>query len=142
MYLARLKGADAVLLIAAILSDKDLRYFVQIAHALGMNALVEVHTEAELDRVLAVPDVAMIGINNRDLETFETSLATTAALIDARRTELQDKNLLIVSESGIHTPDHVETVQAAGADAILVGESLVKQPDPGQAIDHLLASQS
>ena len=64
------------------------------------------------------------------------------ALIDARRTELQDKNLLIVSESGIHTPDHVETVQAAGADAILVGESLVKQPDPGQAIDHLLASQS
>jgi indole-3-glycerol phosphate synthase len=142
MYLARLKGADAVLLIAAILSDKDLSYFVQIAHALGMNALVEVHTEAELDRVLAVPDVAMIGINNRDLETFETSLATTAALIDARRAELKDKNLLIVSESGIHTPDHVETVQVAGADAILVGESLVKQPDPGKAIDDLLASQS
>jgi indole-3-glycerol phosphate synthase len=141
MYLARLKGADAVLLIAAILSDKDLSYFIQIAHALGMNALVEVHTETELDRVLAISDVALIGINNRNLETFETSLATTAELIATRRAELQSRDLLIVSESGIHTPDHVQTVRAAGAEAILVGESLVKQPDPGQAIDALFATQ-
>ncbi len=142
MYLARLKGADAVLLIAAILSDKDLRYFVQIAHALGMNALVEVHTLVELDRVLAVPDVAIIGINNRDLETFTTALDTTGELIAARRSELQSRDLLIVSESGIHGPEHVQAVHAAGAKAILVGESLMKQPDPGKAIGELLPQQT
>lgn len=137
MYLARLKGADAVLLIAAILSDKDLNYFVQIAHALGMNALVEVHTLEELDRVLAIPAISLIGINNRDLETFETSLATTHELINARQEQLQQRDLLIVSESGIHTRDHLQTVVAAGAEAVLIGESLVKQPDPGAAIDQL-----
>jgi indole-3-glycerol phosphate synthase len=142
MYLARLKGADAVLLIAAILSDKDLRYFVQIAHALGMNALVEVHTLVELDRVLAVPDVAIIGINNRDLETFTTALDTTGELIAARRSQLQSRDLLIVSESGIHGPEHVQAVHAAGAKAILVGESLMKQPDPGKAIGELLPQQT
>jgi indole-3-glycerol phosphate synthase len=137
MYLARLKGADAILLIAAILSDKDLGYFVQIAHALGMNALVEVHSLEELDRVLALPSISLIGINNRNLETFETSLTTTASLLEARREQLQERDLLIVSESGIHTPDHVKTVAAAGAKAILVGESLITQPDPGVAIDQL-----
>jgi len=137
MYLARLKGADAVLLIAAILSDKDLSYFVQIAHALGMNALVEVHTLEELDRALGLPDVAIIGINNRNLETFETALSTTETLIEARRSQLQERNLLVVSESGIYTPDHIETVRGAGAEAILVGESLMRQPDPGIAIDQL-----
>lgn len=137
MYLARLKGADAVLLIAAILSDKDLRYFVQIAKALGMAALVEVHTLEELDRVLAVPGVSLIGINNRDLETFTTQLSTTAALISARQDQIDRKNVLIVSESGIHTPDDLEAVATAGAQAVLVGESLVKQPHPGQAIDQL-----
>lgn len=142
MYLARLKGADAVLLIAAILSDKDLRYFVQIAHALGMNALVEVHTLVELDRVLAVPDVAIIGINNRNLETFTTALDTTGELIAARRSQLQSRDLLIVSESGIHGPEHVQAVNAAGAKAILVGESLMKQPDPGKAIGELLPQQT
>jgi indole-3-glycerol phosphate synthase len=142
MYLARLKGADAVLLIAAILSDKDLRYFVQIAHALGMNALVEVHTLVELDRVLAVPDVAIIGINNRNLETFTTALDTTGELIAARRSQLQSRDLLIVSESGIHGPEHVQAVHAAGAKAILVGESLMKQPDPGKAIGELLPQQT
>jgi indole-3-glycerol phosphate synthase len=79
------KGADAVLLIAAILSDKDLSYFVQIAKALGMAALVEVHTLEELDRVLAIPSVSLIGINNRDLETFITDLGTTESLMAARR---------------------------------------------------------
>jgi indole-3-glycerol phosphate synthase len=141
MYLARLKGADAVLLIAAILSDKDLQYFVQIAHALGMNALVEVHTQAELDRVLGIPTVSLIGINNRNLETFDTSLETTGKLIQARQAELQERNLFIVSESGIHTHKHVQTVHAHGARAVLVGESLVKQPDPGIAIDELFSAK-
>ncbi len=137
MYLARLKGADAVLLIATILSDKDLGYFIQIAHALGMNALVEVHTLEELDRVLRLPHVSLIGINNRNLETFETSLSTTSALIEARKAQLQGRDLIIVSESGIHSGDHVQTVRDAGARAILVGESLMVQPDPGIAIDQL-----
>ncbi|NMF82889.1 indole-3-glycerol phosphate synthase TrpC [Nodosilinea sp. P-1105] len=137
MYLARLKGADAVLLIAAILSDKDLGYFVQIAKALGMNALVEVHTLDELDRVLAIPSVSLIGINNRNLETFTTQLSTTQSLIAARQALLQERDILIVSESGIHTSDDLQTVTNAGAKAVLVGESLMKQPDPGAAIDRL-----
>ncbi|HEY9734972.1 MAG TPA: indole-3-glycerol phosphate synthase TrpC, partial [Trichocoleus sp.] len=134
MYLARLKGADAVLLIAAVLSDKDLRYFVQIAKALGMAALVEVHTLAELDRVLAVEDISLIGINNRNLADFVTTLETTCQLIAARQALLEQRQALVVSESGIHTPADLQTVTAAGASAVLVGESLMKQPDPGQAI--------
>ncbi|HSM84357.1 MAG TPA: indole-3-glycerol phosphate synthase TrpC [Nodosilinea sp.] len=137
MYLARAKGADAVLLIAAILSDQDLSYFVQIAKALGMAVLVEVHTLDELDRVLAVPGLALIGINNRDLETFTTRLDTTAELIAARRDQLAAASALIVSESGIHAPADLQAVTAAGARAVLVGESLIRQPDPGVAIDQL-----
>lgn len=137
MYLARCKGADAVLLIAAVLSDKDLRYFVQIAKALGMAALVEVHTLEELDRVLAISAVTLIGINNRDLETFTTELSTTETLIAARRAELQARNALVVAESGIFTAEDVQTLATAGASAILVGESLMRQPDPGAAIHQL-----
>jgi indole-3-glycerol phosphate synthase len=137
MYLARSKGSDAVLLIAAILSDQDLAYFVQIAKALGMAVLVEVHTLEELDRVLAVPGLALIGINNRDLETFTTRLETTAELIEARREALAASNALVVSESGIHTPADLRAVTAAGVGAVLVGESLIRQPDPGLAIDQL-----
>lgn len=137
MYLARSKGADAVLLIAAILSDQDLNYFVQIAKALGMAVLVEVHTLDELDRVLAVPGLALIGINNRDLETFTTRLETTAELIEARRDRLTTSGALVVSESGIHTPADLKAVAAAGAEVVLVGESLIRQPDPGVAIDQL-----
>ena len=137
MYLARSKGADAVLLIAAILTDQDLRYFTQIAKALGMAVLVEVHTLEELDRVLAVPGLALIGINNRNLETFTTRLETTADLIQARQDALTASGALVVSESGIHTPADLQAVQAAGAEAVLVGESLIRQPDPGVAIDQL-----
>lgn len=137
MYLARSKGADAVLLIAAILTDQDLTYFVQIAKALGMAVLIEVHTLEELDRVLAVPGLALIGINNRDLETFTTRLETTADLITARRDQLAASGALVVSESGIHTPADLQAVTAAGATAVLIGESLIRQPDPGLAIDQL-----
>jgi indole-3-glycerol phosphate synthase len=142
MYLARLKGADAVLLIAAILSDEDLRYFVQIAKALAMGVLVEVHTLAELDRVLAIPNVTLVGINNRDLQTFTTDLATTQSLIAHRQTELLAKDMLIVSESGLHDPEDVQTVVEAGARVILVGEALIKHPEPGAAIASLLSGSS
>jgi len=137
IYLARSRGADAILLIAAILSDKDLQYFLKIIHNLGMTALIEVHTLEEMDRVLAIEGVQLIGINNRDLETFTVDRQTTADILMARQEMLQDRNIQVVSESGIHLPSHLQEVKNAGANAVLVGESLVKQPDPQQAIAEL-----
>lgn len=142
MYLARLKGADAVLLIAAVLPDKDLHYFTKIAKALGMSALVEVHSLEELDRVLALEFISLIGINNRDLGTFVTTLDTTRELITARHAQLQARDALVVSESGIHSPEDLQQVVEAGASAVLVGESLMKKPDPGQAIVDLFTLPS
>ncbi|MGF1523641.1 MAG: indole-3-glycerol phosphate synthase TrpC [Leptolyngbyaceae cyanobacterium] len=139
MYLARVRGADAVLLIAAILSDEDLRYFTQIAQALGMRTLVEVHTQKELDRVLAIQTIQLIGINNRNLETFETSLATTEQLIQSRQDELRSRNIFIVSESGIHTAADVTQVVQTGAQGMLVGESLMRQSNLVDAIAQLYA---
>jgi indole-3-glycerol phosphate synthase len=137
IYLARSKGADAVLLIAAILEDKDLQYFLKIINLLGMTALIEVHTLAELDRVLALKGVTLIGINNRNLENFTVDLNTTTELLNARKDILKERDILIVSESGIHTSQDLATVRDAGVNAILVGESLVKQADPTQAIADL-----
>ncbi|HBK99300.1 MAG TPA: indole-3-glycerol phosphate synthase TrpC [Microcoleaceae bacterium UBA10368] len=139
IYLARIHGADAVLLIAAILSDKDLQYFVKIVKTLGMTALIEVHTQEELDRVLTLEGVNLIGINNRNLADFSVSLETTSQLLASRQTEIQAKGILTVSESGIHTPDDLAQVAKAGAGAVLIGESLVKQPDPGSALASLAA---
>ncbi len=134
IYLARTKGADAVLLIAAILSDRDLQYFIKIANSLHMTALVEVHTLAELDRVLSLDGVSLIGINNRNLEDFSVNLETTCKLLELRRTELKEKGIIVVSESGLHSSEDLGIVKNAGANAVLIGESLVKQPDPGKAI--------
>jgi indole-3-glycerol phosphate synthase len=130
IYLARLNGADAVLLIAAILSDKDLLYFLKIATALGMAALIEVHTLEELDRVLALPGVNLIGINNRNLETFSVDLKTTEQLLASRATPIQERGILVVSESGFHSAADIHWVYQTGASAVLIGESLVKQSDP------------
>jgi len=138
MYLARLQGADAVLLIAAILTDQDLQYFIKIAKALNMAALIEVHSLEELDRVLALDDVSLIGINNRNLEDFTVDLQTTCQLLAARGSQLRERNILVVSESGLHTPDDLKVVEQAGAAAVLIGESLVKQPDPELAIAQIL----
>lgn len=130
MYLARIKGADAVLLIAAILSNKDLQYFIKIAQGLGLTPLVEVHTLAELDRVLTLEGVTLIGINNRNLEDFSVDLQTTCAILDARVDLLQTQGILVVSESGLQTSADLRLVNQAGAQAVLIGESLVKQPNP------------
>jgi indole-3-glycerol phosphate synthase len=138
IYLARIHGADAVLLIASILSDKDLQYFVKIVKTLGMTALIEVHTLEELDRVLTLQGVELIGINNRNLENFSVSLETTGQLLADRQTDIQAKNILTVSESGIHTADDLNQVATAGVQAVLIGESLVKQPDPGAALASLV----
>ena len=137
IYYARAYGADAVLLIAAILEDKDLQYFLKIIQGLGMTALIEVHTAAEFDRVLGLDGVKLIGINNRNLADFSVDLDTTCKLIKSREQQLIDRDLIIVSESGLHTAEDLKIVADAGVKAVLIGESLVKQDDPGQAIVEL-----
>ncbi len=129
MYLARLKGADAVLLIAAILPDKDLQYFIKIANLLGMSPLIEVHTLAELDRVLGLTGVTLVGINNRNLADFSVDLQTTCKILAARTVFLREQGILVVSESGLHTPADLRLVAEAGTQAVLIGESLVRQSD-------------
>ena len=140
IYYARAHGADAVLLIAAILEDSDLQYFLKIVKVLGMTALIEVHTAEEFDRVLKLTGVKLIGINNRDLTNFKVDLQTTQTLISSRKQELIDRDILIVSESGLHTREDLQIVADAGVHAVLIGESLVKQADPGQAIIDLFGT--
>lgn len=134
---ARVHGADAILLIAAILTDEDMQLFLKTAKKLGMAALIEVHDLEELDRVLALDGVEMIGINNRDLRDFSVNLNTTRCLIQARHEALIAKNIILVGESGIHTPEDLQTIRSAGVQAVLIGESLMRQPDPGAAIGAL-----
>ncbi|MEL7039122.1 MAG: indole-3-glycerol phosphate synthase TrpC [Cyanobacteria bacterium J06592_8] len=139
---ARESGADAVLLIAAVLNDADLSKLSTMVRRLGMDSLVEVHTLAELDRVLALPEVGetirIIGINNRNLENFTVDLATTEQLLEARGEELQAKNIVVVSESGLKTASDLVRVAKAGANAVLVGESLVQQPNIAQAVQDII----
>ncbi len=137
IYFARAKGADAALLIAAILKDQDLKYFVKIVQSLGMTPLIEVHTLAELDRVLAIDGVSLVGINNRNLQNFTVSLSTTKDILEARKEVLQARNILVVSESGLHTAEDLNFVKDAGAGAVLIGESLVKQNDIPAAIKNM-----
>ena len=141
IYLARTIGADAVLLIAAILSDVQLKDFLRVIHSLKMTALVEVHTASELDRVLRLPDVKLVGINNRNLKNFTVDLANTEKLIAQRKSLLQSFGITVISESGIYTPDDLDFVEKAGARAVLVGESLVRQPDVEDAARKLLSKQ-
>lgn len=138
IYLARTAGADAVLLIAAILSNVQLKDFLRVIHSLKMTALVEVHTASELDRVLRLPDVKLVGINNRNLKNFTVNLANTEKLIAQRKSQLQSFGITAIGESGIYTPDDLKFVNKAGARAVLVGESLVKQPDVEEAVRRLL----
>ncbi|KAB8332091.1 indole-3-glycerol phosphate synthase TrpC [Scytonema tolypothrichoides VB-61278] len=140
IYYARVAGADAVLLIAAILSNEQLQDFLRVIHDLGMKALVEVHTLAELDRVLKLDDLRLVGINNRNLEDFTVDITLTQQLVEKRRSKLQSFGITIVSESGLYTPADLSLVAQAGARAVLVGESLVKQADLEQAVRNLLHS--
>lgn len=124
---ARAGGADAVLLIVRILGDRMLAVLHAEAEALGMAVLVEVHDRDELARALEI-EAEIIGINNRDLATFKTDLATTVELLD----EIPD-DVLVVSESGIRDREDVVRLGDAGVDAILVGETLLRAPDPEAA---------
>ena len=114
-------GADAILLIVRILKDEELKHFHSLAVGAGLTVLVEVHDEAELDRALSI-GARLIGVNNRDLDTFQVDLGTT------ERLAAKAKGKLLVAESGIHNRADVERVQRAGAGAILVGEALMKNP--------------
>jgi len=138
LYQARAAGADAALLIAAILTDVDMAYLLKVARSLGLAVLVEVHDAAELERVLALEGVQLIGINNRDLATFHTDLATTEQLMAQYGDQIRAKGALLVSESGLFSRDDLDRVQSAGADAVLVGESLMRQPDVTAALEALI----
>ncbi|XP_030966727.1 indole-3-glycerol phosphate synthase, chloroplastic-like [Quercus lobata] len=135
IYNARAKGADAILLIAAVLPDLDIKYMTKICKILGLATLVEVHNEREIDRVLEIEGIELIGINNRNLETFEVDIGITKRLIEGERGQrIRDKGIMVVGESGLFTPDDIAFVQEAGVRAVLVGESIVKQSDPGKGI--------
>lgn len=120
IYEARLMGADAILLIAAVLDDEKLKRFGDTAHSLGLDILAETHDESELERVLAL-DFDIIGINNRNLKTFEVKLETTARLAG-----MIPEGKVIVSESGIRDNTDMKTVRSYGADAVLIGETLMR----------------
>jgi indole-3-glycerol phosphate synthase len=127
-------GADAILLIVAILSDEQLREFHGLATGAGLAALVEVHDEAEMDRAVAA-GATLIGVNNRDLKTFRVDLATTERLANRLGAE-QLRDRLLVAESGIFERQDVARLAACGARAILVGESLVKEQNiPGKVAE-------
>ena len=129
---ARVAGADAVLLIARALEGAQLRALRERAAALGLDALVEVHDEREVEAALAA-GADLVGINNRDLATFHTDLATTERLAE----RLVDAGVVVVGESGIFTHDDVRRLEAAGAHAVLVGEALMREPDVGLALARL-----
>jgi indole-3-glycerol phosphate synthase len=135
IYQARAAGADAVLLIVAILTPEQLREFIGVAKHLNLAALVEVHTQIELDIALDV-GAEIIGINNRDLKTFHTDIATSFHL---RKSIPNDK--IVVSESGIYSREDVIRLGEAAMDAILVGESLMRSADIGGKVRALLGSK-
>ncbi len=137
---ARAHRADAILLIAAALTDAELKRFAQAARSLSLDVLVEVHTAEELDRVLDSGIAALgetgalaIGVNNRDLKTFDVSQETSLALV-----ERIPPGVVRVTESGISIPEDIARLRHAGFDAFLIGASLMRQPDPGEALAALL----
>lgn len=128
VYEARALGADCILLIVAALSDKQLSELHQLAREIGLDVLIEIHNAAELERALKL-DNPMIGINNRDLHSFHTSLETTFSLLPKIGGEC-----LVITESGIHTIDDVMAMRGHNVHAFLVGEAFMKAEDPGRRL--------
>ena len=124
-------GADAILLIAAALDDAQMKDFEAIAQELQMDVLVEVHDQAELERALLLK-TPLLGINNRNLRTFEVSLSNTLDLLNQIPSDKR-----VVTESGILTKEHVAIMRQAHVHAFLVGEAFMRQPDPGMALAEL-----
>lgn len=131
---ARAAGADAILLITAVLGDADLRSLLKLARELGMDALIEVHAEAELERALAA-EPRVVGINNRNLQTFEVDFDNTARL-----REMIPDGVAVVAESGVKTPEDVRRLVAIGVDAVLVGETLVRSKNTERTARALVAA--
>ena len=131
IYESRAMGADCILLIAACLDDAQMKDFESIARSLNMAVLVEVHDQPELERALKLK-TPLVGINNRNLQTFEVSLDTTLSL----KAQVP-ANRILVTESGIHTRDDVLRMGAAGVSAFLVGEAFMRAVDPGAALSEL-----
>jgi indole-3-glycerol phosphate synthase len=131
---ARHAGADAVLLIAGILEDRSMQLLLQQTETLGMEALVEVHGREELDRALAM-GATLIGVNNRDLRTFETSISVALDLAHHI-----PKSVVTVAESGIDSGDDLRRLSGAGYQGFLVGEALMRSESPGASLSQLLAS--
>lgn len=136
IYEARAIGADAILLIAAILTQAQMREFLTLARELGLDALVEVHDREELERALEL-DVQLVGINNRNLKTFVTDLKTTEELIG-----FIPPDKTVVSESGISAPQEIAYLSSLGAKAVLVGEHFMRQPSVEQAVYDLMGAPS
>lgn len=135
VYESRVIGADCILLIVAALGDAALRELGELALHLDMDVLVEVHDESELERALAL-DLPLIGINNRNLRTFETHLDTTLHLL---KNIPEDR--VVVTESGIHTPGDVALMREHGVNAFLVGEAFMRAPEPGEKLAELFGMQ-
>lgn len=136
IYEARAIGADAILLIAAILTTDQMKRFLREARDLSLDVLVEVHDEAELERVLEI-DASMIGINNRNLHTFETDIRTTERLI----ARIPD-GVIKVTESGISQSDEIAYLASVGADAALIGEHFMRRDSVEQAVCDLLGERA
>ena len=141
IYLARSAGADAISLIAAILTDRQLQNFLRVIHYLGMNAVIEVHNSNDLDRVLAFADVRIVSINNQSLGDFSINIHTTEELLATRRSQLQKLGILVISESGIETADDLSLMAEAGVQSVIIGESLLKEHDLELAVRNLLQSK-
>ncbi|MFX3633478.1 MAG: indole-3-glycerol phosphate synthase TrpC [Candidatus Pristimantibacillus sp.] len=133
IYEARLIGADAILLIAAILTPKELSDLYDVAQMLGMDVLVEVHNREELEQVLELDKATLIGVNNRDLKSFITDLRTTEQLIG-----LMPEGVTVISESGIAGIPDKEYLQSVGSQGLLIGEYFMRQPNAGQAVIDLM----
>ncbi|MBO1060347.1 MAG: indole-3-glycerol-phosphate synthase [Aphanizomenon flos-aquae CP01] len=141
IYLARSAGADAILLIAAILTDKQLQNFLRVIHYLGMNAVIQIDNLNDLDRILALEDVRVIVINNQSLSDFSININITQELLTARRSLIQKLGILVISESGIETPDDLALLAGVGVQTVIMGESLLKENDLEVAVRNLLQAK-
>lgn len=131
IYQARVYGADAILLIAAMISSEEIRRFNYLAHYLGLQTLVELHSEKELE---ALPsDADMAGINNRDLTSFHTDISNASRLIDSL-----PSGLVKIAESGIKSPEDLKRLRDAGFDGFLIGEAFMSSSDPGGALGRFI----
>ena len=140
IYKARVSGADAILLIAAILSNDDLIYLKKIADNLGMSVLVEVHNENELERILKLKAFNLIGINNRDLRTFKTDLKTSIELMNLYSDIFIKQNILPISESGINCAEDLELLRSIGIKGVLIGETFMRESDIEKSFKKLFNS--